>query len=248
MVCENICCKFHADSKCLIPRKVKIGPEGCCSAFEKGVAYYTSLVFHCLSSSNMILPTDLSRDMKIGISYVMRLFDLEYASINLGPVLGKAYILAKNGSNTGLTTREIVDLPFNYDAALQIAEEFSRGDIPSIEAEEKSESPKKFYQPFGWLSPTGEFTEGDFGEHEAVAQQIVKIRGFYEEYRNESICDTARDFLTKDKGYVLIHNPIGNGGYIVSNVKPLTKKQREFLYEYFSDLGDTRTANRYMED
>ena len=59
---------------------------------------------------------------------------------------------------------------------------------------------------------------------------------------------TARDFLSEVKGYVLIHNPAGSGNYIVSHVKPLTKKQKDFLYGYFMDLGDKWKAEQYLND
>ena len=32
-----------------------------------------------------------------------------------------------------------------------------------------------------------------------------------------------------------------------SNVKPLTKKQKEFLYGYFIDIGDKFKANQYID-
>ena len=56
------------------------------------------------------------------------------------------------------------------------------------------------------------------------------------------------DFLSSEKGYCLIHNPFGDGGYIVTNTKPLTKKQREFLYAYFMDKGDRFKAEQFLEE
>ena len=97
----------------------------------------------------------------------------------------------------------------------------------------------------------GEFTEGDFAEHEEVAKEIIKKVGFGEEYEDWIISNkkyiTCRDYLSNVKGYCLIHNPCGYGGYIVSNVKPLTKKQKEFLYGYFIDIGDKFKAEQYID-
>ena len=59
--------------------------------------------------------------------------------------------------------------------------------------------------------------------------------------------DTAREFLSGVKGYALIHNPAGFGGYLVSHEKPLTKAQREFLYDYFIKIGDRFKAECYLE-
>ena len=56
------------------------------------------------------------------------------------------------------------------------------------------------------------------------------------------------DFLAEVKGYCLIHNPAGVGGYLVTQVKPLTKQQREFLYGYFMDKGDRYMAEQYWND
>lgn len=113
------------------------------------------------------------------------------------------------------------------------------------------EKPKKDSQPFGWLSPAGKFTEGDFAEHEEVAERIIEKSGFGEEYENWLMDNgegvTCRDFLANVKGYCLIHNPSGYGGYIVSNSKPLTKKQKEFLYGYFIDIGDKFKADQYID-
>ena len=55
-----------------------------------------------------------------------------------------------------------------------------------------------------------------------------------------------RDFLAEVKGYCLIHNPSGTGGYIVTNIKELTKKQRGFLYDYFTDMGDRFKAEQFL--
>ena len=94
----------------------------------------------------------------------------------------------------------------------------------------------------GWLSPTGVFTESPFGTHEESAKQICEKKGFVEKYwdwvktnGDNEINHLMRDFLSEVKGYCLIHNPSGYTGYIVTNMKNLTKPQKEFLYGYFMD-------------
>ena len=105
-------------------------------------------------------------------------------------------------------------------------------------------------QPFGWLSPRGKFIEGDMGDHEKVAREIISNNPSFKEefqlYRKEHIVPLARDFLAEVKGYCLIHNPTGSGGYLVSHVKRLTKSQKEFLYEYFISMGDRFKAEHYL--
>lgn len=55
------------------------------------------------------------------------------------------------------------------------------------------------------------------------------------------------DFLSEVKGYCLIHNPSGYTGYIVTNMKNLTKQQKEFLYGYFMDMGDRFKAEQFVD-
>lgn len=106
------------------------------------------------------------------------------------------------------------------------------------------------YQPWGWLSPTGEFSKGDFGDHEQVAYDIMRAKGWEDEFDNWDgrVVGLGRDFLTGVKGYVLLHNPTGMPYTIVSHEKPLTKAQKEFLYDYFMKEGDKARANSFFED
>lgn len=53
--------------------------------------------------------------------------------------------------------------------------------------------------------------------------------------------------LSEVKGYCLIHNPSGYTGYIVTNMKNLTKQQKEFLYGYFMDMGDRFKAEQFVD-
>lgn len=135
----------------------------------------------------------------------------------------------------------------NHEEFDKLFRDFQNGILPSV----THEKTKKDSQPFGWLSPMGEFTEGDFAEHEEAAERIIEKSGFGDEYEDWLMSNgegvTCRDFLSEVKGYCLIHNPAGYGGYIVSNVKQLTKKQKEFLYGYFMDIGDKFKADQYMD-
>lgn len=248
MICKNRKCKhIGVGDKCNVPRKVKISASGRCEAFEKGVMYYIDLVYDALENTNMILPQSLTMDMKIGLYYVMEIFHLGFSERDAGPILGRFFTLQEKEGGHALTTAEIVHLPLDMEALEKICLDFNKGILPGPDMEDQ-EQPKKTSQPFGWLSPTGEFTEGDWGEHEQVAFDIIEKKGLMEDWNNnhpQYYC--ARDFLSGAKGYVLIHNPTGFGGYIVSHEKPLTKKQKDFLYGYFIDMGDSLIANKYAE-
>lgn len=251
MICKNIKCKHKGnDNKCEVPRKVKISSWGQCEAFEKGVMYYIDLVYDALRDTNMILPRDLSEDMRIGIYYVMKIFHLGLSESDAGPVLGRFFMLTPGKGKFGLKTSEIVKLPLDMEALEKIIVDLDKGILPGPETEdEQPDPPKKTSQPFGWLSPSGEFTEGDWGEHEQVAFEIIQKKKLENDWdENHRAYYSARDYLSGAKGYALIHNPAGFGGYIVSHEKPLTKKQKDFLYGYFIDMGDSLMANKYMEE
>lgn len=83
---------------------------------------------------------------------------------------------------------------------------------------------------------------------------ICEKNGFTEEYwewvketGDNEIGHLMRDFIAEVKGYCLIRNPTGCGGYIVTNMRNLTKKQKEFLYGYFMDMGDRFKAEQFIE-
>lgn len=249
MICKNRDCKFQTENeRCSIVRKLELDRDGKCISFAPGFMHYVDLVYGALSRNNFIQNSQLTRDMKIGLYYVMTLFDLSLVEKDLGPYFGRIVQLVASKGGCGLKTEEITQRELNYEALEKLLAEFNGGKLPGQEQECK-EMPKKVSQPFGWLSPTGEFTEGDWGEHEEIAYRIIEKKHFADEFRDRSSpYDSARDFLAGTKGYVLIHNPGGFGGYIVSHEKPLTKKQRDFLYSYFIDMGDSFSANRYINE
>lgn len=105
------------------------------------------------------------------------------------------------------------------------------------------------YDNFGYVTPDGSFIPSDYGTHEESAIKIVKEMGWMKERRN-SVYDLCRDFLVYVKGYALIHNPLMDGGYIVTHnpAKDLTKAQRETLHDYFTENGDSYLANKYINE
>ena len=241
LICEDITCKYHDLNNVCKKATVEIAYKEC-QSYERGFHYYVNLVWNKLKNSNMITAMDMSHDMRIGLYYVMKIFNLNFVDCEHGD--WRFLMLVKEKGGKGLTYDEIIKLPMNTEALVQLNKDYDNGILPCAE----TEKPKKESQPFGWLSPTGEFFEGDWGEHEGVAWDIIEKKKMHDEVRyNNDYCGIARDFLSEVKGYCLIHNPCGDGGYIVSHIKPLTKKQKEFLYNYFMDLGDTLKAERYLD-
>ena len=236
--CDNTSCKHCQKSVC--DTTVRIGRNVKCESFEKGLFYYFNLVGDAMRNANYVdfVQINMDPDLRIGIYYVCTTYQLGFSIMEWGTC--RLLLFRKEENGEALKWREIVSLEADKDAFTRICTEFTNGILPEINRQQA----KKDYQPYGWLSPRGEFTSADFAKHEAKAEEIVKKQGFWEEYR-DSEYRTCRDFLTNAKGYCLIHNPSGVGGYLVSHVKPLTKKQREFLYGFFMDIGDTFKAEQY---
>ena len=263
--CINGECKFNDhDGKCT-KKSIKIDYNGCMS-FEKNIIYYIHLVWDELDKTNMIFPFKLTPDLRIGLFYVMELYGLKFKSNTWG---NDSFItLHKDGvkDGTALGYKDIISIDMDMGKLKYHMEKFNQGILPPYdedkkESKEMKSEPKVESQPYGWLSPTGEFTESDWGTHEDAAQEIVNKKGFEEEYRkwnkyqeekykdvNSKRIALHRDFLVEVKGYVIIHNPCLIGNYIVTYVKDLTKKQKDFLYGYFIDMGDRLTAETYLED
>lgn len=243
LICKDFTCKHNGDNHVCTKPTVEIEYNAHCKSYEKGFHYYLQLVYGKLDNTNMIPFNELDDELKLGLYYVMEIFDLGFYPCEHG---FWRWVMVGTEENKGMKTDEIVKRDINMEKLMKHVHDFNNGILPN--AATKTEKPKKTSQPFGWLSPTGEFTEGDWGEHEQAAYDIIKKKRFNDEWdRHNSLIDTARDFLSDVKGYVLIHNPCGDGGYIVSHTKPLTKKQKEFLYEYFTDIGDKFKAEQYID-
>ena len=242
LICKDITCKHNSYTNNVCNKATVEIDCAKCKSYERGFFYYTNHVWNALNKSNMIPAMDMDHDMRIGLYYVMKIFDLKFVDCERGS--WRWCMLVKENEKIGLTYEEIIKLPQNTENLMKLIEDFNNGILPGEDVE--TEPPKKTFQPFGWLSPTGEFFEGDWGEHEGIAYEIASKKNFHDEYV-ASDCDGYREFLSEVKGYCLIHNPCADGGYIVSHVKPLTKKQKEFLYGYFMDIGDRLKAERYLD-
>ena len=57
----------------------------------------------------------------------------------------------------------------------------------------------------------------------------------------------CRDELIR-RGWALVHDPSLTGAYLVTNQRPLSKRQRDFLYGYFKDMGMTSRAELYQKE
>jgi len=242
--CRNICCKHHQTGD-TCGTTLQIDADGRCQSFEKNLLYYFRLAFSALSNKNYIDALDLTKEMKIGLYCVITAYHLGFTAMEWGTC--RMYALKASENGAMLNTADICAMEPDTEALERLSREMDEGILMQKCAD--SEHSAKQSQPFGWLSPTGIFTEADFGEHDAAAQEIIRKKGLWNDFldwRNERT-GTSRDFLSEVAGYCLIHNPSGSGGYIVSAVKPLTKRQKDFLFGYFMEIGDRFKAEQYVD-
>ena len=104
-------------------------------------------------------------------------------------------------------------------------------------------------EEYGWLEPNGSFHVVPWGEHQDFALSIIKSRNWFLDFLdfkgNTSAC--FGDFLTSDKGWVLIHSPGRQTTFVTRDEnKRLTRAQSEFLYGYFADRGLLELANNFL--
>ena len=242
--CRNLCCKHHQTGN-TCGTTLQIGANGQCQSFEKSLLYYFRLVLSALVNKNYIDATELTEEMKLGLYCVMTAYHLGFTTMEWGTC--RMYALKADEKGPMLKTEDIYAMELDQEAVDRLSQELDEG-ILTRRCGNPAHSSKPS-QPFGWLSPTGTFKEGDFGEHDAVAREIIRKKGRWDDFRawNAGRNGTCRDFLSEVAGYCLIHNPSGYGGYIVSNSKPLTKKQKDFLFAYFMEIGDRFKAEQFVD-
>lgn len=113
---------------------------------------------------------------------------------------------------------------------------------------------------YGWLSPSGEWHPVDWGEHQIWAGNYLKEHAAEFDLPTEDelelhkivtgmqIHGDAGDTLNK-RGWILLHSPHrGVAKPTRDETKRITKRQRDFLYGYYTDRGLNSLAQQYMED
>lgn len=97
---------------------------------------------------------------------------------------------------------------------------------------------------YGWLEPNGTFHEVEWGEHQKWADEYVE-QNFPDQY--EDILE-AGDWLT-ERGWVLLHNPSQGTAFATGSlVRDMTKAQREFLYDYYTERDCKKEANEVWKE
>lgn len=97
-------------------------------------------------------------------------------------------------------------------------------------------------EPYGFISPDGEFHRVDWGEHGEWAQEYIEESGLLVDAEN-SRYSYSTDYLIHEKGWLLMHNPSRGKPKLTAGDKPMTKAQREALYDYYIKAGRKDDAN-----
>lgn len=237
-----------------------------CQNYKPNICYYISEFISIFRESTIVPSQSLTGDVCIGGYYVIKIFD----------VFMKQYERAdwtwfqfyhKDNPGKALTGLEILDLEINEDELIRLNNLLNDGFLPPFEdekdklLEEQKRKEEEFKQVsseinltkaqkdnFGFVTPTGDYIMGDFGEHTKVAYDIVKEnKKWYEKFK-VSDCEDAEDFLIEKENYILIHNPFGSGKVKIehSKEKNITKKQAEFLYIWLTENNDYKQAQKFL--
>lgn len=253
--CNNTLCKYctkspDKDNGYCTCKSITIDNNFKCSSFEPSLHYYYNEVWHALDNSNMIPFYRITEDLRIGLYYVMKTYNVYLTKCKHGEWEWlNVFANEDEEGNTPLKYENIITRPINEENLLKIVEDFNNGIIPQVKVLETTEFKTLSNKcEYGWLSPSGEFTPCEFAEHSNEAFKIIKANNWMEEHK---VIRDYTDFLIEEKGYIIIHNPYDISkeekpmvNYPIS--KNITKAQREFLFDYFNNLGYPKTALYYF--
>lgn len=243
LVCENITCKYHSnDNSCNKRGKIFLDYNGC-KNFEANIFYYIKLVFEKMNGSNFIVDYALTNNLRFGIYAICQIYGLRFFAL-------RGYIgFTKTDNTTPLSSIEITQEPFNEEEFNRLNEIVLQNKVDDFikDAQSSKTSNQKTEEvedKFGWLSPTGDFYSYGWGEHEEGAFEIIDKK-----YPGELSSGTAGDFLVS-KNWILIDSPYMDGCINITrnHSKKITKKQREFLFDYFTERHMDERARDYLED
>ena len=257
--CNDYTCKFqNSDGYCTL-KNIQL-KDKVCQNYEKNIMSYYGFVFQKLADSNFINPQELTPDLRIGLWLVMKTYDLIYVERTYGD--WTLLQLVDNQDHERVIKLEdfygYLKDRFNSDFFEQAQRDFEEGKLPGqnaqslesyyAEYDEEIEPDVTLDPEYGFLSPSGDYTTADFGEHEVLAHDIIINKGWKEDYFKNNPSLTAADYLVQ-RGYVLIHCPSLWGRIeVTGGDRPKTKAQREFLYDYFMTLGEKERANEYIKE
>lgn len=124
--------------------------------------------------------------------------------------------------------------------------------------EKKNNTVQHKYAEYGWLEPNGTYHEVEWANHATWAGEYLKEHYPMKKYENMYIQtdddgNTKHyfngDFLLHCLGWVLLHSPGQGMAYPQYDAtKRLTKEQKKFLFDYFTERNRTKEASQLYSD
>lgn len=115
---------------------------------------------------------------------------------------------------------------------------------------DRMHQPEDVGPDYGWLAPDGTFYPVEFAEHFKFATNWIKAHE-PEDTPVEDICEMIQqpDQTLINRGWVRLSNPsMGTARAQTSDVRPLTERQKTFLYDYYMTRGKTLLAEQYLKE
>ena len=101
--------------------------------------------------------------------------------------------------------------------------------------------------PYGFIAPTGNYIPVEWGEHTEWAFTYLDQNNQYNDFYHSEY-DYPVDYLVHDRGFILIDSPYyGEPTVTIPVEKPITKAQRETLYDYYMWLDKEDKARELYE-
>ena len=252
--CDNRLCKYNESywqcnksTRCLAPEvHISVGYISkrfqlptICSSFKPNLQYYLVLACMALEKTNIIFLNELSDDLRIGLYAVAEIYGLKVCMYESRGFMS----LIDPVTDKHLSWSDIEQMRPNSERHVELA-----AMVDPLDLEENGLEEQVKERTYGWLSPRGDFIESPWGTHDDTAHEIIdKSPALTEAFESIDNDLGARDFLVAS-GYCLIHDP-SNLSYIVQEPerKNVTKAQKEFLFDYFTDVGLKDIAYQYMD-
>ena len=102
-------------------------------------------------------------------------------------------------------------------------------------------------EPYGFIAPDGEFHHVEWGEHGEWAEKYIEESGLLVDAEN-SRYSYSTDYLIHEKGWLLLHSPSHGKPKLTSGDKPMTKAQKEALFDYYIKAGRNEEANALYQE
>lgn len=106
--------------------------------------------------------------------------------------------------------------------------------------------------PYGFISTDGTFYSVEWGEHTEFAFKYIDDNAlghdFYEWWKRMDMKPSSCDYLVYQLGWLLIHSPHVGLPFVTCSSKPMTKAQKETLFDYYTIFGRNQEAAALFEE